>query len=279
MGRPPELQLPRPARWPPWAVAASIAVHLAIFAALILLYVPSRRSGGRHLLLSLAPQPAARPRAMPAMSFPTGEAIAQAAAVRSRPANPVAITASIPGASTAAGSTTPPDSATAWPGPVARGAIPWRSLGSGVLWDRRAMVPLLDARTHAELTDSAVKAIIRHYLDSLAALPGGGAMPLPSWKATIGGQEYGLDGTYITVAGVKIPALVLGLIPLPVAGNESKALDKGAWMRAQDYELALSRQAAAADQKEQIRAIRERNAREEELRQQQRASSREATDK
>ena len=73
----------------------------------------------------------------------------------------------------------------------------------------------------------------------------------------------------MTVAGVKIPALLLGLIPLPVAGNESKALDKGAWMRAQDYELALPRQAAAADQREQAKAIRERTADERELRQRQ----------
>jgi hypothetical protein len=154
--------------------------------------------------------------------------------------------------------------------------MPWRSLGSGALWNRRPTAPVLDARTHAELTDSAVKAIIQHYLDSLAALPGGGAMLLPSWKATVGGQEYGLDGTYITLAGVKIPALLLALIPLPVAGNESKALDKGAWMRAQDYELALPRQAAAMDRQEQITAIRERMAAEQELRRRQRMPPQEA---
>ena len=33
----------RPA-WPPWAVAASVALHLAVLAALTLLYVPSRRA-------------------------------------------------------------------------------------------------------------------------------------------------------------------------------------------------------------------------------------------
>jgi hypothetical protein len=162
----------------------------------------------------------------------------------------------------------PRDSASAWR-PPARPAATWRSLGSGVLWGPRAVAPAVVGRTHAELTDSAVKAIIHHYLDSLAGLPGGGAQLLPSWKATIGGHEYGLDGTYLTVAGVRIPALVLGLIPLPVAGNESKALDKGAWMRAQDYELALPRQAAAADQQEQVKAIRDRTAGERELRQRQ----------
>ena len=79
------------------------------------------------------------------------------------------------------------------------------------------------------------------------------------------------------MAGFKIPALVLGLIPLPVAGNESKALDKGAWMRAQDYELALPRQAAAVDQREQIKAIREQVAAEQELRRRQRVPPLEAT--
>ena len=125
-------------------------------------------------------------------------------------------------------------------------------------------------RTHAELTDSAVKAILNHYLDSLAALPGGGRVLPPSWKATIGGREYGLDGQWITVAGVRIPSLVLALIPFPNGGNESKALDVQGRMRVQDYQLALPRAAAAADQREQIKEIRERAEAERGLNQQQR---------
>lgn len=277
MGRPRELQLPRPAGWPPWAVAASVALHVAIFAALTLLYVPSPRNGGRHLLVSLAPQEAASPRAELAIP-PIGAADAARAggAPPPPPISPAPV-APLPGVVPSAGREALPASATIWPSSTVRHAIPWRSLGSGALWDRRSTVPAPEARTHAELTDSAVKAIIQHYLDSLAALPGGGAMLLPSWKATIGGQEYGLDGTFITVAGVKIPALLLGLIPLPVAGNESKALDKGAWMRAQDYELALPRQAAAADQREQIKAIRDQVAAEQELRLRQQVPPQEAT--
>jgi hypothetical protein len=149
-------------------------------------------------------------------------------------------------------------------------SAPWRAFGSGLLWDRRAPAAPDVARTHAELTDSAVKAIINHYLDSLAALPGGGRVLPPSWKATIGGREYGLDGRFITVAGVKIPSLILGLIPFPNGGNESKALDVGARMRAQDYQLALPRAAAAADQREQVREIRERAEAERELNRKQR---------
>ena len=143
------------------------------------------------------------------------------------------------------------------------------TLGSGVLWDRRPVPPALMARTHAELTDSAVKALINHYLDSLAALPNGGKVLPPSWKATIGGQEFGLDGAYVTVAGLKIPALLLGLIPLPVGGNESEALDNAGWMRQQDYDLAMPRNAIAADQQAEIKAIRKRKAAEQELRRRQ----------
>jgi len=129
--------------------------------------------------------------------------------------------------------------------------------------------PPIVSRTLGELTDSAVKAIIYRYLDSLAALPGGGKALPPSWKATIGGQEFGLDGSYVTVAGVKIPALVLGLIPLPVGGNESEALDNAGWMRQEDYNLAMPRDAIAADQQAEIKAIRKRKAAEQELRRRQ----------
>jgi len=150
---------------------------------------------------------------------------------------------------------------------------PWRAFGSGVLWDRRPPAVPGVAHTHAELTDSAVKAIINHYLDSLAALPGGGRVLPPSWKATIGGREYGLDGQWITVAGVKIPSLILALIPFPNGGNESKALDVQGRMRAQDYQLALPRAAAAADQREQIREIREREEAEHQLNRKQREAA------
>jgi len=119
------------------------------------------------------------------------------------------------------------------------------------------------ARTHAERTDSAVKAIITHYRDSLAALPNGGRVMPPSWKGTIGGRAYGLDAQWLTIAGARIPSMLLAFLPMPGGGNEWKVLDKGEWMRAQDYELALPRQAAAADQQEQAKAIRERMAAEQ----------------
>jgi hypothetical protein len=146
----------------------------------------------------------------------------------------------------------------------------WRGLASGVLWDRRPGPVASGDLSNAERTDSAAKAIIRHYRDSLAALPGGGRMVLPSWTATIGGKEYGIDAQWITVAGVKVPSFLLALIPLPNAGNESEALNPVGTMRAEDYWMAMPRQAAAADREEEIKAIRKRNAAEQKLKAQQR---------
>jgi len=266
VGEPRDLQLPRPSRWPAWALATSIALHGAVLAALVLLFAPLQEREAGPVLPGLTRPVGTVPRRFVALP-PTGMAALPPpgfttpsppdAAVRS-PDSAAAEAAQPPDAST--------DSVFAWQTSNAGRRVAWPSFGSGLLWDRRPVPPLMRSRTHVELTDSAVKAIIQHHLDSLAALPGGGQVLPSAWNATIGGQEYGLDGKFITVAGLRIPALVLGFIPLPVAGNESEALDKAGWMRAQDYELAMPRDAIAADQKAEAKAIRRRMAAEHELR-------------
>ncbi len=271
MGEPPDLQLPRPTRWPAWAIAASIALHGMALAVLILLFAPplERPQAGRFLgLLPVASSPASRTVfALPPP--PSSTVIVGTASSMSRPASPTSPVYSGTIDSTAA-TRVALDSLATWEARDVTRPATWPSLASGLLWDLRPPPPVMVSRTHAERTDSAVKAILDHYLDSLAALPGGGRLLPPTWKANIGGQEYGLDGNYVTVAGLKIPAFVLGLIPLPVGGNESEALDKAGWMRAQDYELAMPRDAARAYQEAQIKAIRERLAAEQELQRRQR---------
>jgi len=141
-----------------------------------------------------------------------------------------------------------------------------------VLWNRRTPAARRVPRTIAELTDSAAKAAIQHYRDSLAALPNGGRVLPPSWKGTIGGREFGLDAMWLTVAGVKVPSLLLGLIPLPVGGNESEALNKGAQYRVEDYRRAMPLDAIAEQQREENRKIREREEAERELNRKQRGT-------
>lgn len=270
MSAPPELQLPRPPRSSPWAVVASVAVHGVLLAVLVLVFERVEPRAGRPMFIALSSPDLPMIRAIPLA--PPADAPANPATPDKKPgAGPKAAGDSAHGHPPEVPPATPAaaEPITPWAGTARRAATP-PALGSGVLWDRRPVPPSIVSRSHSFLTDSAVKAVINHYLDSLAALPNGGRILPPTWKANIGGQEYGLDGNYVTVAGVKIPAIVLGLIPMPVGGNESEALDNAGWMRQQDYDLAMPRDAAAADQQAEAKAIRKRKAAEEELRRKQR---------
>jgi hypothetical protein len=120
-------------------------------------------------------------------------------------------------------------------------------------------------RSHGQLVDSAVTAIVQAYLDSLALEPGADRAQLPSWVTDVGGRKYGLDAKYIYVAGLKIPSAVLALIPFP-QGNVDQAL---ANRRLQDLRAdlfqAAQRAENAAEFKKAIRDIRERKEQEEEF--------------
>ena len=97
-------------------------------------------------------------------------------------------------------------------------------LGDGKLWVRplplppRELAERLSKKTHVELVDSAVTAIVQGYLDSIAKEPANRGAELPSWTTKVAGKTFGLDGKNIYIAGLKIPAAVLALLPLP-AGN------------------------------------------------------------
>lgn len=120
-------------------------------------------------------------------------------------------------------------------------------------------------RSHGELVDSAVTAVVQAYLDSIALEPGAQFAELPSWVAEVGGKKFGLDSKFIYVAGLKIPSAVLALLPFP-QGNVDQAL---ANRRLQDLRAdlfqAAQRAENAAEFKKAIREIRERKVREEEF--------------
>ena len=72
--------------------------------------------------------------------------------------------------------------------------------------------------SHIALVDSALAEKIRTYLDtvppdSFATYPGPKA-----WTTEIAGQPWGLDGKWIYLGPIKIPATILALLPLP-SGN------------------------------------------------------------
>ena len=151
-------------------------------------------------------------------------------------------------------------------------------LAEGRLWVRPLPLPpkelaeRLSGKDHAELVDSAVTAIVQAYLDSIAADPAARKAGLPSWTTDVAGTKFGLDSSNIYIAGLKIPAAVLALLPIP-AGNldQNRAYNHLMAMRA-DLQHAAQRSQNLQEFKDMIRDMRLRKEREEEFQRNQRTA-------
>jgi len=142
--------------------------------------------------------------------------------------------------------------------------------GDGALWVQplplapRELAQRL-TRSHVELVDSAVSAIVQAYIDSVVAAPAlPGAAP-PSWITQIEGQTFGIDSRYIYLGPLRIPTALLALLPLP--GGNNGDLQEGRRMAAirADLAYAVRRAETMDDFKKAIREIRERREREREF--------------
>jgi hypothetical protein len=151
-------------------------------------------------------------------------------------------------------------------------------LAQGRLWVRplplppRELAQRLTQQKHAELVDSAVNAIVQAYLDSIAADPTTRKAGLPSWTTNVAGKKFGLDSSNIYIAGLKIPAAVLALLPIP-GGNidQNRAYNHLMAMRA-DLQYAAQRSQNLQEFKDMIRDMRLRKEREEEFKRNQRTA-------
>jgi hypothetical protein len=150
-------------------------------------------------------------------------------------------------------------------------------LAQGKLWVRPLPLPPRDlaqrlSRTRAELVDSAVTSIVQAYLDSIANDPASRNQGLPSWTTQVAGKKFGLDGKNIYIAGLKIPAAVLALIPIP-AGNidQNRAYNHLMDLRT-DLMYAAQRAQNMEEFKTMIREMRERKEREREFQKNQRTA-------
>ena len=151
-------------------------------------------------------------------------------------------------------------------------------LAEGRLWVRPLPLPpkelaeRLSRKDHAELVDSAVTAIVQGYLDSIASDPSSRKVGLPSWTTNVAGTKFGLDSSSIYIAGLKIPAAVLALLPIP-AGNidQNRAYNHLMSMRA-DLQQAGQRSQNLEEFKTMIRDMRLRKERAEEFERNQRTA-------
>jgi hypothetical protein len=139
--------------------------------------------------------------------------------------------------------------------------------GEGLLWVRPVPVSPSDVaksleRSHFEQVDSAVTVIMQAFLDSLDHERGAALAKLPNWTTTLSGKKFGVDSRYIYLAGLKIPAAVLALLPLPEGNiDQTRAYNHLMDLRA-DIEQAARRAENMDEFKSAIRELRERKQRE-----------------
>ena len=275
MSRLPEIRLPPPARWPRSAIAISAALHGLLFFVWIEGRPPVRPHRPGEVIF-LAP-PASGPAVVP-MPYRVPRAAGVEGAGLSPKRSPRPVIRSDPQAVAALPEPTPrpvlpdPDTASQQP-PTSRGPIGiiGPGLADGNLWVRPLPLPPKElaqrlSRKHVELVDSAVTAIVQGYLDSIASDPASRNVGLPSWTKDIAGKKFGIDGKNIYLAGLKIPAAVLALLPLSGGGNidANHAYNHLMDLRA-DLQYAAQRSANLEEFRTMIKDMRLRKEREREF--------------
>lgn len=146
--------------------------------------------------------------------------------------------------------------------------------GQGTLWVQPLPLPPRElaqrlTRSHIELVDSAVSAIVQAYIDSVVATPSRGGA-LPSWTTDIEGQTFGIDSKYIYLGPLKIPSAILALLPIPGGGNADLVEGRRLAAIRADLAYAVRRAETMDDFKKAIKEIRERREREREFERNQR---------
>jgi hypothetical protein len=137
-------------------------------------------------------------------------------------------------------------------------------LAEGRLWVRP--LPLPPRELAQRLSRSGAE------LDSIASDPASKNAELPDWTTEVAGKKFGIDSKNIYIAGLKIPAAVLALLPIS-GGNidQNRAYNRLMGLRA-DLLYAAQRAQTLEEFKQVIREIRLRKEREREFERNQRTA-------
>ncbi len=81
-----------------------------------------------------------------------------------------------------------------------------------------------EPKTHAQRVDSAVRAMIYAYADSVARAAAVAGKKPGDWTFEKGGQKWGLDGNKIYLGKYAIPSAVLAALPLRIQANPGETL-------------------------------------------------------
>ena len=142
--------------------------------------------------------------------------------------------------------------------------------GSGRLWvgpieaQLGVLGPSENQLTHAARVDSAVRAKLLAFIDTIPADSFATPAVRP-WVTEINGQKWGVDGSWIYLGGLKLPSILLALLPLP-QGNYQQAREAQELARIREQIIQAAWQAQTnADFRRYVKEIRERKDRERAL--------------
>lgn len=282
MPRRPELWLPRPKRWSNWAIGISVVVHALLFLVKVGAYLPPSKLPPS--LVYLLP-PGAEGQRVFNMPFqvPGGAAKrGKAAGITPRPEQEDAptpepeVSPPEPVAEAPVVAERPPVDTIATPGPAVPGVRRiGPAMGEGKLWIHPLPAPPRElaralARSHIELVDSAVSAIVQAYVDSVLNAPTPDGAKLPSWTTQIAGKTFGIDSKYIYLGGLRIPSAVLALLPIRGGATmEFSQANKMALIQ-EDLIRASARAETLDDFKRAVRELRAERDRQKEIERNQR---------
>ena len=114
-------------------------------------------------------------------------------------------------------------------------------------------------KTHAERVDSAVRASIYAYNDSVARAHGAAGRAPGDWTFEKNGQKWGIDGSKIYLGKFAIPSAVLAALPIRIQGNPGETIaDRLVTTRRADLLLHADAQLHDDEFKTAVKRIRER---------------------
>lgn len=105
--------------------------------------------------------------------------------------------------------------------------------------------PSDDVATHVARVDSAIRARIKAYIDTMPrdsfALPAP-----PRWTTDVSGETWGIDPQWIYLGDIKLPTALLALLPFP-QGNIDQAYDAQRLLQMRQDIIQAARRAESAD--------------------------------
>ena len=246
----------------------SIAVHLVVLVALVALYHPRPIQRIRMIPLEVGEPD------VPAVVYTPPPARVQSPRADQRvatPPLPPEVRDIVP-LRVAAGPVAPRDSAgVGGPAPTARGRLA-PSYGDGRLW-----IPPVDVLQLGRVLpraptqrpvgvgkiDSLLTARLLAFLDSMP--PDSFARPRPApWTTQIAGQTWGIDGSWIYLGPLKLPAALLAFLPLPQGNYDAAKAAADLQHMREDILQAAQHAANAAEFNRYVRELRQRKERERE---------------